>query len=71
MSSMQPTVERSGNQSLLAWMPRLLLALGASILLAGAFTAIGAPLWLSAAVGALGGARVASSRRLPAIVPRR
>jgi hypothetical protein len=52
-------------------MPRLLLALGVSILLASCFTAVGAPLWLSAAIGALGGARVASSRRLSAITPRR
>ena len=71
MSSMQPTIESARGRGLAAWLPRLLLALGASILLASCFTAVGAPLWLSAAIGALGGARVASSRRLSAITPRR
>ena len=71
MSSMQPTIESARSRSLAAWLPRLLLALGASVLLASCFTAIGAPLWMSAAIGALGGARVASSRRLTAIMPRR
>jgi len=71
MSSIQPTIESTRSRGLAAWLPRLLLALGASILLASCFTAVGAPLWLSAAIGALGGARAASSRRLSTIPPRR
>ena len=71
MSSMQPTIESARRRGLAAWMPRLLLALGVSILLASCFTAVGAPLWLSAAIGALGGARVASCGRLSVIAPRR
>ena len=44
--------------------PVLLLALGGSIFLASCLVAVGAPLWLSAALGALAGARVTASRRL-------
>ena len=44
--------------------PRLLLAMGASILLASSLVAVGAPLWLGGALGALAGARVVASRRL-------
>jgi hypothetical protein len=68
---MQPTVENARRRSLAAWLPRLLLALGASILVASCFAAVGAPGWLSAAMGALAGARVAASRQLSAISPRR
>ena len=51
----------------LSLVPRLLLALGASVALASCLVAVGAPLWLSAALGALAGARVAASRRLSAL----
>ena len=55
------------NRTALSLIPRLLLALGASIVLASCLVAVGAPLWLSAALGALAGARVAASRRLSAL----
>lgn len=71
MSTLTPTIESTKSRSLASWLPRLLLALGASILLASCFTAIGSPLWLAAAMGALGGARVAASRRLSSVPPRR
>jgi hypothetical protein len=71
MSSLIPTIEPTKTRSLASWLPRLLLALGASVLLAGCFTAVGAPVWLSAAIGALGGARIAASGRLSTVAPRR
>lgn len=71
MSSLIPTIEPTKSRSLASWLPRLAFALLASILLAGCFTAVGAPVWLSAAIGALGGTRIAASRRLSTATPRR
>ena len=70
MSSLIPTIEGARTRGVAYWLPRILLAIGASIFVASCFTAVGAPLWLSAAIGALAGARVASSRRLSAAPPR-
>jgi hypothetical protein len=64
VSSLMPRTESARSRSLVAGLPRLLLALGASLVLASCFSAVGAPLWLSATIGALAGVRVAASRRL-------
>jgi hypothetical protein len=66
MSFIQAARSTTGRTAL-SLVPRLLLALGASIALASCLVAVGAPLWLSAALGALAGARVAASRRLSAL----
>jgi hypothetical protein len=64
VSSLMPTAESARSRSFVSSLPRLSLALCASLLLASCFGAVGAPLWLSAAIGALAGVRVAASRRL-------
>jgi len=71
MSSLIPSIDSTRSRGLVMWLPRLLLALAASVLLASCFTAVGAPIWLSGAIGALAGARVAASRRLSTAPPRR
>ena len=66
MSFIHATRSTTGRTAL-SLVPRLLLALGASVALASCLVAVGAPLWLSASLGALAGARVAASRRLSAV----
>ena len=66
MSFIQPA-RSTTSRTAFSLVSRLLLALGASVALASGLVAVGAPLWLSAALGALAGARVAASRRLSAL----
>jgi hypothetical protein len=71
MSSLIPTLDSTRSRHLTAWVPRLLLALAASLFVTSCFTVVGAPLWLSASIGALAGARVAASRWLMTTAPGR
>ena len=61
------TARSTTSRTAFSLVSRLLLALGASVALASCLVAVGAPLWLSAALGALAWARVAASRRLSAL----
>jgi hypothetical protein len=65
MSFIQAARSTNGRTAL-SLVPRLLLALGASVALTCCLVAVGAPLWVSAVLGVLAGARVAASRRLTA-----